>query len=502
MRRPLTRFCLVVALAGCGVPRTEEPGPDPQLPPVGRDVVQALEFEPLEFEPPEPERFELSNGVTVFFLRDPALPVVELFVDVRGGRLYLNREWYGAATGLLPLMRHGGTRTMPPDSVDEVVEFNALGTSTSTSGGRMLLGVTALRRQLDLAAGLWGEMLLHPRFDSTAVERWRSLELEAVRRIDDFPGSLAVIEFNRLAYGGHPIGWRTRPKDLTGERVNPERLRELHRRLVCPERAVIGAAGDVHPDTLAAALEQALAGWEPCGSELTPPPDPVLEPDPRVYVLPKPLSQSTIVMGHPGGVQVSASDEYYASRIANWIIGGSGFGSRLMDRLRTEAGLAYSVASIWGASRDHERIFGVITHTRADSTVEAVRAVRETLERLRSQPPAADEVARAREAMVNGFVFGFSDPTRVVSRQVSYHATGFPADWLQRYLRGIRGIDAVDVADVIRARVHPSQLRILIVGDTTRFDASRLGPVTVLESPARKPGDSPAASAGLPEVDQ
>ena len=466
-----------------------------------RPALQDLEFPPLKFDPPVPEQFELSNGVTVFFLRDPTLSVVDLTVDVRGGYLYLDREWFGAATGLMPLMRRGGTHELAPDSVDALIGFHALGTSTTTSGGRLVLGVTALRRQLDLAIDLWADILLRPRFDSAAVARWRTLELEAVRRVDRFPGSLAVLEFNRLAYGDHPIGWRLHPGDLTPERVNPRRLRSLHSRLVCPERAVIGAAGDVDRETLRAALERALEGWERCGNELTSPPDPVLEADPRVYVLPKPLSQSTIVMGHPGGVRVAATEEYYASRLANWLIGGSGFSSRLTNRLRTEQGLAYSVASVWGASQDHERIFGVITHTRGESTVEVVREVRETLESVRSEPPGAEEVAGAREAIVNGFVFGFSDAAQIVSRQVAYHITGFPSDWLERYVEGIRGVDSVAVAGVIRDNVHPSRLRILIVGDTTRFDASRLGPVTVLESPTPESGQPPPLGAGLPEED-
>lgn len=470
-------------------------------PRVGREALERLEFRPLEFEPPVPEQFELSNGVTVFFLKDPTLPLVNLFVDLRAGYLYLDREWYGAAKGLLPLMRSGGTRSLPSDSVDEVIEFHALGTSTSTSGGRLVLGVTALRRQLDLATRLWGDMLLHPRFDSAAVERWRTLELEAVRRVDQFPGTLAVQEFNRLAYGDHPIGWRLRPADLSPTRVSPARLQALHRRLICPERAVIGAAGAVEREVLRAALERALQGWERCGNELTPPPDPVLEPDPLVYLVPRPLTQSTIVMGHPGGVRVAATEGYYASRLANWLIGGSGFSSILMTRLRTGEGLAYSAASVWGASRDHERIFGVITHTRGEATVETVEAIRDILQDVRETPPDPAAVERAREAMVNGFVFSFSDPAQVVARQVGYHATGFPPDWLQRYLEGVRGIDAGEVARVIREHVHPSRLRVLIIGDTTLFDPSRLGPVRVLELPTSESGDPIPAGAGLPEVD-
>jgi zinc protease len=478
-----------VGAGGCATFRSPEPGTpeaaaDSLLnrkgPPVGLRVVERLRFQPLEFDPPSPARFKLSNGVTVFFLQDETLPVVDVFIDYKGGYVYFDREHYGAAAALLPLMRNGGTRSFTPDSVDAIIEFNALGLSTSTDGGRMVLGVSSLRRQLDLAIGLWGEILLHPRFDSAAVDRWRVREVESVRRMGDFPGSLAVLEFNHLMFGDHPTGWIMAESDLSREQVRPERLSWLHRRVVCPETAVIGAAGDVSRDELRAALERALADWEPCGTELEAPKLPRLARDPQVYVIPKALSQSTIVIGQPGGVLLGESDEYFASRIANWVIGGSGFTSRLVSRLRTEEGLAYTAATIWGAARDHERIFGAITHTKGESTVDAAKTILATLGEALDDPPDREEVELARESIANGFVFGFSSPAQVVARQVSYLAEGFPADWLSRYLRGIRGVTHDDVATVLRRRIDPAAFTVLIVGDTSMFDPGLLGPVTIL----------------------
>lgn len=474
---------LGTAACGVGTGGAAGPGPDTELPPLGLDAIQQLEFPPLEFDPPTPESFVLSNGVTVFFLRDDGLPLVDVLINLRGGYAYFDREEYAAASGLLPLMRNAGTRTFTPDSLDAHIAFHALGIRTSTDGTRMILGVTGLRRQLGLVMETWSEILLRPRFDSAAVERWRTQELEAVRRRPDFPGSLAVLEFNRLMFGDHPTGWVMTPAELAPERVEASRLRRLHQRVVCPENAVIGASGDVARDTLRAALETALAGWEPCGASLQPPAPPSLVANPRVYVIPNSRPQSTVVVGHPGGIRLEESRDYFASRVANWVIGGSGFTSRLMTRVRTQAGLAYSAASVWGVAREHQRIFGAITHTRSESTVEATQLVVSTLEEARRNPPDQEEVGLAQRAIINGFVFGFGSPVEIVGRQVSYLADGLPADWLTRYFAGIRAVEQRDVARVIRANVHPADLTILIVGDTTAFDPSRLGPVTVLDRP-------------------
>jgi predicted Zn-dependent peptidase len=450
---------------------------------VGRDVVDRLEYPPLRFTPLRPERFTLSNGVPVFFLRDASLPLVSVFVDMKGGHVYLPRQDFGAASALLPLMRNGGTASRSPDSVDEIVESNALGLSTSDDGERMVVGVNSLRRQMGLALDLWADLLLHPRFDSAAVERWRLEELNAIGRDRDFPGTLAVLEFNHLLYGDHPLGWIMSEADLAPDLVTPARLAEIHGRVVCPRTAVIGATGDVTREELQEALERVLKEWRPCARGLDAPPPLELHADPVTYVIPSSLSQSTIVVGQPGGVLLQDDADYFASRVANWLIGESGLTSRLATRLRTDSGLAYSAASIWGASPDHARIFGAITHTRSDRTLDALRMMTETIDSVRVDPPDEAEIELARRDLVNGFVFGFDDPLQVVARQVRFLALGLPPDWPDRYVRGVRAVDRRDVGRVLRKYLDPERFTTLILGDTAHFDLDRVRPYRIVEAP-------------------
>jgi zinc protease len=482
------------ALAGCaGVRAPDAPGPaagatsaDPRAepiptsPPVGADAVRRLRYPPLRFSMPEPERFELSNGVTVLFLRDATLPVIDVFADFAGGYTYFEREDYAAAASLLTLMRHGGTATLSPDSLDALLELNALGMHTYADGGRMVLGVRGLRRHLDRALELWSDVLLNPRFDPGAIERWRARELDAVRYAGSFPGSLAVLEFNRLLYGDHSTGWMLTAADLEPDRLDPDRLRALHAGTVCPDDVIVGASGDMTTAELRAALEEVLGGWTRCGTRLNPPEPPVLRPDPGVYIIPKAVAQSTIVVGQPGGVLLGETPDYFASRVANWVIGGGGPTSRLESRLRTREGLAYTVSSIWGVARDHERVFGAVSHTGAENTVEAVRTIVDVLDDAVREPPTAEEVALARESIANGFVFGFGSAAQIVARQVGYLSEGLPDDWMARYLDGIRQVEARHVARTVRRHIRPSRFTILIVGDTTAFDPSQLGRYTIL----------------------
>lgn len=479
---------LVLFIAACagGPPHRGAAAPDDSWPvrgaPVGRAVIDTLSFPPLRFSPMAPSRFELSNGVTVFHMHDPSLPLVDVFADFKGGYAYLDRSLYGAASSMGTLLRTGGTESLPPDSVDRLLEHYALGLSTASNGARYLIGMNALRRHTAPAIELWADLIRRPRFDVDQMEIWRGREIESARRIRDFPGSLAVMEFNRLMFGDHSTGWQMRPADLTPDRMNRDAILEVHRRVFCPQHMVIGIAGDIGRREARDRLEAAFGDWAPCAAELEEPAPPQIRPGGGVFLVPKDIAQSTIVVGHAGGVLLEDAPEYFSSRIANWILGGAGFSSRLMKELRTEEGLAYSASSIWGASRRHERIFGAITHTKAESTVRSARLLVSTIADMRAAPPDTAEVELARENIVNGFVFGFSSPLQIVSRQVSYLADGFPADWMDRYVRGINRVEARDVHDVMLRHVRPDSLTILVVGDTARFDASlsELGPVTVI----------------------
>lgn len=435
-----------------------------------REVVDTLTFPELRFDPPQVTFETLSNGVTVLFSEDRTLPLVDVYVRFKGGYGYFDRGYYAAATAVPALLRNGGTETLPPDSVDRLVDRYSLSFSFGTGGGSSSSRVNTLTEHVEPALDLWSEILKRPRFDSAQVEVWRGQSRESVRRRADNPGRLAFSEFNRLMFGDHPVGWEMELTDLEREKLSEERLRWVHRRVFCPENMILGVTGDLSWDRARTLLEEAVADWPECAEPLPEAPEPVVRGEPGVFVIPRELSQSTVVLAGPGGVQRAPTDDYYASRIANSILGAGGFSSRLMTRVRTEEGLAYSASSLWTAPEDTEGIVGAITQTRGESTVEAVRLVLQILGEMRQRPPEEDEVRTAVEEIVNGFVFNFESSGQVVSRQMFYMAQELPRDWLERYLEGIQSVEPADVHRVFSEHVDPSSMTILILGDTARFD--------------------------------
>ena len=212
---------------------------------VGRESALGLSFEPLEFRPADPTEHVLSNGVHVFHLEDRTLPLTTVFARFRGGPSKFPRAYYAAATALPSLLRSGGTTTLPPDSLDALMELYALSTSFGGGGEASFASVNTLSRHLDVALDLLGDMLKRPRFDPALVEVWRGQQLEGVRRSNDDPGRLAFSAFNRLMFGDHPIGWEMDATDLEPGNLSRERLEWVHQRVICPDNLILGVTGDV-----------------------------------------------------------------------------------------------------------------------------------------------------------------------------------------------------------------------------------------------------------------
>ncbi|MXX35796.1 MAG: insulinase family protein [Gemmatimonadetes bacterium] len=455
-----------------------------------RERIAAIRFPEIRFTRLEPESHTV-RGVPVYFFHDSELPLVTFYATFDGGVRNLTRDHLAAASALPNLLRTGGTAELPPDSVDERIELMGLAMSFGQGGGGATSWVNTLTDHMDEAVPLWASMLRAPRFDSAQVERWRGTELERVRRGRDDPGTLAFGRFNHIMYGDHPVGWEMDDADLEPADLAPEKLRHVHGAIICPDNMVLGVTGDVTWQRASAMLEEMLDGWPPCSGTLLEDAVPVIRDEPGVFVIHREIEQSVIVMAHVSRLRQGDNPAYFASRVANSILGASGFSSRLVTEVRTREGLAYGASSLWTTSSRNDGLVGALTRTRPEATLEATRLILATFDSMRAAPPAAEEVARTIDETVNGFVFNFRTPLQVISRGMAYRALGLPDDWLERYVRGIQGVTPRAVQEVFRREVDPARMTILLVGDTIRFDGSpsELGPVTVLE--AGPPAPSP-----------
>lgn len=158
------------------------------------------------------------------------------------------------------------------------------------------------------------------------------------------------------------------------------------------------------------------------------------------------------------------SPDYPALDVLSRVL--NGFGGRLFNNLRSRLGLAYTVYGVWSPRYDYPGVFVAGGQTRSETTVPFIRNLRSQIEQLQAEQVLPNELAFAKESVLNSFVFNFEDPTGTISRLMRYEYYGYPSDFLFRYQRGVKATTANDIMQVAKKYLKPEQLVTLVVGNT------------------------------------
>jgi zinc protease len=243
---------------------------------------------------------------------------------------------------------------------------------------------------------------------------------------------------------------------------------------------IVGVIGDFDPRIMEAKLRAAFEPI-PAGTKLVSAKIDFAEPKPGIYFANKSdVDQSTLFMVGLGTEE--DNPDFYALSVMNEVFSG-GFGSRVVQNVRTKLGLAYEVGGSFGAAYDHPGLFVVDAGTKSVSTVPAAKAVLDELGRLRTVPPTVAEMRRAKDDLLNSFIFRYDSPEKVLSEQVTLAVYGYPSDFLERYRSGVEKVTSADVARVAQKYVQPDKLAIVVVGNAAEIQPplSGLGAVNTLD---------------------
>ena len=274
----------------------------------------------------------------------------------------------------------------------------------------------------------------------------------------------------------------------------------FYKRYFFPANMLMAVWGDFSTAEMKAKLDKLFGDWNYEQPKVPPFPPVRDESSARHLSGEERRCDTDLLHRRPSGRRTSDDKDFPALEVMGDILGG-GFQSRLMQRVRTQLGLAYEISADWGANYDHAGLFEIGGSTKSASTADTLKAVQEQVERIRSSEVTADELETARQSALNGLVFAFDTKTKTLGRVLNYEYYGYPKDFIDRYQKGLEAVTRADVLRVARERVHPADLTIVAVGKTDEFAKSlaTLGlPVSSIDLtiPEPKPsGPAPAAAS-------
>jgi zinc protease len=464
LRCSLLAACISSPLFGQAIPTSYK---DIPLPPLRR------------FEPATPVHITLPNGVQIFLAEDHELPFIDGFVRIRGG----SRDEPAAKVGLVGLYgttwRTSGTAKHPGDELDD--ELAAKAASIETGGGQAATSVqwSSFTKDFDDVFAITMDLLEHPAFNEAKLDLAKRNEASSILRRNDDASGIAEREAVEIAYGkNNPYG---RIAELgTIDAVKLSDLTAWHAKTLNGANMIVGVIGDFDAKAMEAKLRAAF-GSIPRGTELPQTKIDFAEPTPGIYFANKSdVDQSDVYMVGLGTEE--RNPDFFALSVMNEIFSG-GFGSRVVQNVRTKLGLAYDVGGRFGAAYDHPGLFAVSLGTKSASTDAATKATLDEVGRLRTVPPTPDELRNAKNDLLNSFIFRYDTPEKVLAEQVTLAVYGYPADFLTRYREGVEKVTSADVARVAQKYVQPEKLAIVVVGNASEIQPplSNLGKVTQLD---------------------
>ncbi|MGB9606506.1 MAG: M16 family metallopeptidase, partial [Bryobacteraceae bacterium] len=414
-------------------------------------------------QPPEPLRFELSNGMVVYLVEDHELPLIRASAMIRTGSRWEPAEKAGLASIVGAVMRTGGSQKFPGDQLDE--ELDRLGATVETAigedSGRAVVSV--LKEDIDRGLTILADILRHPAFPEDKIELAKIQARDRIARRNDNPNAIITREFRRLIFG-KDSPYARQPEYDTVNSVTREDLIRFHQEFFQPENMILAVWGDFEAGAMRKKIEQTFGAWPRGGrpKPSVPPVDTAARDRAGIYQIVKDdMPNSWVAMGFLDGRR--DDPDYFALEVMNDILGG-GFASRLFNKVRTEQGLAYTVGSNWAAGWDRPGYFIAIGSTKTESTVQILEAMRNEIRRLAEGGVTEDELARSKDSILKGFAFEFDSTGKIVERLVSYEYYGYPRDYLQRYRDNIEKVTKEDVARVAARYLDTSRLAILVLG--------------------------------------
>ena len=411
-----------------------------------------------------PKRTELDNGVILLTSEQRALPMVSIELLIDAGARYDGGGQEGVANLAARLLTYG-TKRRSALQISDALDFIGASLSTGCSENIASVSMTMLKKDLSTGLALLAEVLTQSTFPQEEIERQKQSIVASLKARDEEPGDIAERRFSAALFPNSPYGRPVEGIESSVRAISQKGLREFYERYYRPNRTIMAVVGDVTAEEIDEALNRAFSSWkkgEPGGKPLVP----SATGAPTSIRVDKELTQANIIMGHEGVTR--GNPDYYAIQVMNNILGGGGFSSRVVDSIRNERGLAYSVYTYFNADKSHGT-FQFVMQTKNDSAREAMRIAREEIERIRREPVSEQELNDAKDYLTGSFPLRLDTNRKVANflAQVEFFQLGL--DYPDRYGDFIRKVTRQDVLRVAKRYLQPEKLITVVVGNHNKI---------------------------------
>ena len=409
---------------------------------------------------PPVQKAVLANGLVILHSEDHSLPFVTLQLLIDGGsrRDPVGQEGLAriAANGLLL-----GTSKHTVDAINQELDF--MGASLGASSGRdySTLSLRFLKKDLDGALSLFMEALTEPTFPDEEIKREVEKTLAAIQSEEDQPGEVAEKEFQKALFLTSPYGHPAIGMKESLPRITRDAISHFYKTYYHPNNYILVVVGDISSEEVKTKLLPRFEKMEPVElpTEVF---NFVFANGPETIKINREITQANIIIGNDGISR--GNPDFYAVSVMNYILGGGGFASRLLEEIRNKRGLAYSVTSFFDAGK-YPGSFQIVLQTKNSSAAEAISLARRQMELIQKEPVLDKELEGAKKYLIGSFPMRLDTQGKLADflLQVLYYGLGL--DYPEKYPSLIKSVSKDDILRVARKYLHPESCIVVMVAN-------------------------------------
>ena len=409
------------------------------------------------------------GGLVAWLVREPSIPLVAVEFGFRSGGSALDPEGRQGLANFASGLLDEGAGELDSAAFQRRLEELAVKLDFSADRDEFTGSLQTLTKHKAEAFRLLGMALNQPRFDAEAVERIRAQVLTRLVRDLEDPNTVANRAWFDRAFAGHPYHKPVWGYPETVKAIAEEDLRAFARSRLSRDGLVIAVVGDITAEELGPLLDGAFGALPAAGDASSS----IAESKPtslgRLEVIRRQIPQSAIAFGLPG---IKRDDpDWYAAHVMNYILGGGGFNSRLMEEVREKRGLTYGVYT-YLYPLEHAGVWLGGVATQNARVAESLEVIRATLAAFVAEGPTDKELADAKTYINGSFPLSLSGSSRIARLLTSVQRNGLGVDYLDKRDALMNAVTREDVLRVARRLLDPAGLFTVVVGDPKGVNGS------------------------------
>ncbi len=412
------------------------------------------------------DREVLANGMALLHSEKKGLPIVTVVVAIKSGAIVEPAEKAGLANLTADLLNEG-TKGRSSKEISEAIEFVGGSLSTSGGGDYITASLSVLKKDIGLGFELLSDIILNPTFSDAEIQRRKKAIKNSIIQQKEDPGAIASKAFAEAVFGKHPYGRPVEGTEESLDGITREDITAFHREYYLPNSTIMTVVGDINKNELKSLLDRYFMDWQRKDIKDISLDAPVFEEKPKVIRIQKNLTQANIILGHLG---IKRDDpDYYAVSVMNYILGGGGFASRLMDNIRDNKGLAYDVHSFFSANK-YGGSFQAGLQTKNESANTAIEEILKEMERIKTGPVADSELNDAKSYLTGSFPLRIDSNKKMAGFLIAVEYYGLGLDYVDNYKKFIEAVTKDDILRAAKKYLHEKNYVLVVVGDLEKAE--------------------------------